>query len=323
MACSHEGKLDLGKSIADASASAGADILQLQIWQAGFMMSPQRSEFALLQQIEIPKEEWASLVQYVRERHSGMKIYACVYEHQSIGFIDSLGVDGFKLNSSDLSNPLVLDKVAECHKPINLSVGASAISEIEQAIVRLKAVSEPSITLMYGFQNFPTDPVDVHLKFMETLKKEFNLPVGYQDHTDADVAGAFWLPAAAIGFGATVIEKHVTHDRALKGIDHESALNPDEFHDFVEMVKMVDSAAGSAEIRPFSPREEKYRQFQKKSIVAACALGQGAVLRKQDLLFMRAERLGLAPSSFELLLGRTLSRRVEAFQPLMEEDLIS
>ena len=83
--------------------------------------------------------------------------------------------------------------------------------------------------IMYGFQNFPTAPRDVHLNYMLKLKELFELPIGYQDHCDANEDSAFWLPAASVGMGINTLEKHITHDRSLKGIDHESALNPSEF----------------------------------------------------------------------------------------------
>ncbi|MDB4020983.1 N-acetylneuraminate synthase family protein [Litorivicinus sp.] len=321
MACSHEGDLDLAKKIIDASASGGANAIQLQIWAVEHMMSPGRPEYDLLTRIEFSQTEWSSIVHYCRSRHPKMKIYACVYEHHSIDFIASLGIDGFKLNSSDLSNPLVLDSVARCGKPINLSVGASEITEIEAAIIRLRSASpEPLITLMYGHQNFPTLPEDVHMGFMSKLKKLFELPIGYQDHCDADDNAAFWLPAASVGMGVDVLEKHITHDRSLKGIDHESALNPDEFRQFVEMVRVIERASDTSYPRHFSPAEKSYREFQKKSIVAARDLPAGHVLGADDVLFMRAEVLGMSPNKLEDILGRQLARKVVAFEPILEVD---
>ena len=117
MACSHEGDLNLAKQIIDAAAIAKADAIQLHIWSLQYMISPQRKEYKLLQRIEFSQDEWRDLVDYSRTNHLNMQIYVCVYEHSTIEFIDSLGVDGYKLNSSDLSNPLVLDKVAKTGKP--------------------------------------------------------------------------------------------------------------------------------------------------------------------------------------------------------------
>lgn len=321
MACSHDGDFHLAKKIVDGSVKANADAIQLQIWALEFMMSPQRKEYELLQRLEFSQSEWVQLVKYTRDNYPELQVYVCVYEHASIEFIDSLGIDGYKLNSSDLSNPLVLDKVAATGKPINLSVGASTLAEIQAAVERIRLNSNSPITLMYGHQSFPTSPENVHMSYMNKLNSLFDLPIGYQDHCDADTEAAFWLPAAAVGMGVSVLEKHITHDRSFKGIDHESALNPDEFTRFVKMVRTLEQAKGSSVPRTFTEEEVRYREFQKKSIVAAHRIDAGTVLTSNDLTFMRAESLGYSPDKINLILGKTTSVDIDAFQTISETDL--
>jgi N,N'-diacetyllegionaminate synthase len=322
MSCSHEGEFELAKKIIDSSAKANADVIQLQIWTLEYMMSPQRKEYELLKNIEFSFKEWIELVNYSREKYPMLQVYACVYEHSTIDFIDSLGIDGYKINSSDLSNPMVLDKVAKTGKPINLSVGASSVSEIQSAIGLIKSVSESEITLMYGHQSFPTSPETVNMNYMKKLGNFFELPYGYQDHCNADNDSAFWLPAASMGMGISIIEKHITHDRSLKGIDHESALNPDEFVKFVEMVRTIDKSKGSSVPREFSDDEKKYREFQKKSIVVTRNIKAGTIISEKDLTFMRAESLGISPSNIDQVIGKKLKSDIDAYQPISQsEDL--
>ncbi len=321
MACSHEGDPRLAKKIVDAAAQAGSDAIQLQIWSLTHMMAPQRPEYEMLKKIELTRDQWSELVEYSRQNHPKMQVFVCVYEHHSIPFIESLNIDGYKLNSSDLSNPLVLEKVAATGKQINLSIGASTLGEIQAAVGRIRTISEAKITLMYGHQSFPTLPENVHMNFMKKLRTLFDFPIGYQDHCDAETESAFWLPAAAVGLGIDILEKHITHDRSLKGIDYESALNPDEFVRFVEMVHVLESSMGSSEPRPFSDDELKYREFQKKSIVAAHDLPAGTELTKDHLIFMRAEGLGLAPDQIGRIIGKKIQRDIPAFQQLSEADL--
>ena len=73
-----------------------------------------------------------------------------------------------------MSNPLVLEKVAKTGKPINLSVGASSISEIQFAVDTIQGLSQATITLMYGHQSFPTNPDNVHMRHMVKLKKKIH-----------------------------------------------------------------------------------------------------------------------------------------------------
>lgn len=174
---------------------------------------------------------------------------------------------------------------------------------------------------MYGYQNFPTPTDAIHLDYMLKLRDLFELPVGYQDHSDGNAPAAFWLPAAAAGMGVDILEKHVTHDRAAKGIDHEAALNPEEFARFTAMVREIEAAKGSSRPRPFSAEELKYRKYSKKSLVAARLLPIGSLIGESDLLFMRAEELGLPPDQAARLLGKTTRREIPAHQLVLEEDV--
>ena len=306
MACSHEGDIKLAKKIIDAAFEANADAIQLQVWSLKNLMSPKRKEFELLKKIEFSRDDWMHLVDYCKTKYPRMLVYVCAYEHSIVEFIDKLGVDGYKLNSSDLSNPLILDKVALTGKPINLSIGASSIREIHAAVEKINIRIQNKITLMYGHQSFPTHPQNVNLAYMQKLGSLFDLPIGYQDHCNASDDSAFWLPAASMGMNVTVIEKHLTHDRSFKGIDHESALNPDEFVKFVKMIRIIDQAKGIAVPRNFSDDENKYREFQKKSIVVNADMKRGEKLRDNNLSFLRADTLGIPPDKIGLVLGRTL-----------------
>ncbi|HBB97298.1 MAG TPA: hypothetical protein DC054_18120 [Blastocatellia bacterium] len=321
MACSHEGDPQRGRKIIEAATDAQADAIQFQIWLAKDVMVPHHPDYDKLNRIELSREAWTELAQHGRARRPQMEIIACVYERGSVDFAEDLKVDAYKLHSADLSNPSLVKYVAQTGKRIDLSVGASTLTEIQTAIDWIRGTSDSNIWLMYGYQNFPTRTDDVHLDYMMKLRNVFELPIGYQDHSDAETGAAFWLPAAAAGMGVEILEKHITHDRAFKGIDHEAALNPDEFARFVRMVREIEAARGIAIPKSFSPDEQKYRKYSKKSIVASRPLPKGSVVRESDLIFMRAPELGLPPDRSDVLIGRSTKRDISAYELVVEHDL--
>jgi len=328
MACSHEGNPALARKIIDGAGTAGADAVQFQIWARGEMVVPHHPDFPLLARIELSRATWSDLAKYVRDKHPAMQIIACVYERSSVDFAESIGVDAYKIHSADLSNPFLINHVAQTKRRIDLSVGASTIGEIQSALEAItasagdNASNQTDIWLMYGYQGFPTPTNAINLTYMMKLKHLFELPIGYQDHSDANLPAAFWLPAAAVGMGVDVLEKHITHDRSYKGIDHEAALNPDEFRSFVEMVREIEAAKGHSTPRPFSPEEVKYRKYSKKSLVASRELAEGHEIGSEDLMFMRADSLGVSPDQAYRLVNRKTKRRIPAYHLVTEDDLI-
>jgi N,N'-diacetyllegionaminate synthase len=322
MACSHEGDPELAVKIIDGAGRAGADAIQFQIWSLPDMVVPHHKDYALLSKIELSQEQWQNLAVYVREKYPSMDIIACVYEAKSVDFALAMGTDAFKIHSADLSNPHFINHVASTGKRIDLSVGASTLNEIQFAIEWIKNINKQIlIWLMYGYQTFPTPTEAIHLNFIKKIKNLFELPVGYQDHSDGDSESGFFLPAAAVGMGVDCLEKHITHDRGFKGIDHQAALNPDEFKRFVAMVRALEAAKGVSVPRPFLDQELSYRKYSKKSIVVSRDIKKGTIIRESDLLYMRADKLGLPPDQAYRLLGKKTKNTIPHYHLIKEDDV--
>jgi N,N'-diacetyllegionaminate synthase len=321
MACSHEGDPRLARTIVDAAGRAGANAIQFQIWTPAAIAVPTHKDFPVLQRLEMSPADWRALAEYTRAAYPSMEIIACVYEREAADFATALGVDAFKLHTADLSNPGLVTHVAALGKRVDLSVGASTLDEIADALGWIRANGDAPVWLMYGYQNFPTRVDDVHLRYLATLRDRFQLPVGYQDHTDAEHPAAFWVPAAALGLGVMIQEKHLTHDRSRKGADHQAALNPDEFARFVEMTRAIDRSLGIAAPRPFSPEDLRYRVYSKKSVVAARPLAAGTIVSAADLAFLRANELGMPPAAAGDIIGRRLRRDLAQFALIQQADV--
>ena len=74
---------------------------------------------------------------------------------------------------------------------------------------------------------------------MHAIREQFNVPVGYSDHTQG-----IEVPIAATALGASVIEKHFTLDRTMDGPDHRASLEPDELKEMVQAIHNIEKALG-------------------------------------------------------------------------------
>lgn len=322
MACSHEGNTDLAGKIIDGAGKAGANAIQFQIFKQIERAVPRHPDYELLGRLELSPDQWSDLAAYVRNNYPSLQIIACVYEPGSVDLCERIGVDAYKLHSADLSNPYLIRYVAGTGKRIDLSVGASTIEEITRAVECIRMASDSEIWMMYGIQTFPTPVSEIHLSYMMKLRELFELPIGYQDHSDGASEAAFWLPAAAVGMGVDVIEKHITHNRLLHGVDYQAALNPDEFCRFVDMVRQLEAAKGISVPKTFTAEEMKYRKYAKKSIVATADLHDDHPLSEDDMKYMFAERQGLQPDQSSKLIGRILRRNIEKHDIIEEGDCL-
>jgi len=90
---------------------------------------------------------------------------------------------------------------------------------------------------------------DANLKMIDTLKNRFNCNVGYSGH-ETGVA----ISTAAVAFGVTSIERHITLDRSMYGSDQSASLEPNGLRQLVSSIRKIEIAMGDG-IKKFSDEE--------------------------------------------------------------------
>ncbi len=300
IASAHEGDAALCKKLVEESARTGADGIKFQIFSADELMVSTDSRHEIFSKIELTPQEWEDVISLAKQ--TGLEVLADVFDEQSFGLASRLGVSTFKIHSTDLTNPDLIAKVAKRGRPILLSTGGGTEEEIQEAIELISSCGNSDITLIHGFQNYPTLLEDTNLKAMESLRKRYGLRVGYHDHVDAETELALVLPSIAAAMGAVMIEKHITPDRSKKGYDYQSALNPNEFKEMVSRLRESEKSFGDGSL-DLREAEKKYREATRKNIVAREKIPEGAVIERSMLAFKRSEP-GLQPSEVGKVLGK-------------------
>ncbi len=322
IACAHDGSLEKAKKLVDASIAANADCVQFIAFSADETVAPYHSAYQIGKKLEFNEKQWRELIAYTKEKAKKRNtlISAAIQDFKNAKLMKELDLDIYKIHSPDLSNPDLIRFLAEIGRPLILTVGASSFEEVELAVKTAKDAGNKNIILMYGFQNYPTKFEKINLKLLKALKEKFGCEIGYADHTDAESPLTTILPILSAQLCATLLEKHITLNRAEKGTDHEAALNPDEFAQFVQLTRDVEKAIGSGKREEFTAEEKQYRELVKKSIVAASDLKAGEKITKEKVFFLRSKP-GLAPSELSKILNKTLKHDIKKFDIITLADL--
>lgn len=307
-ACAHDGSVDRLKSLIASAGSSGADAVQLQVWHHSDIVTKDHPDIDLIRRIELSHEEWRACFRYARENYGNMEIIACVGDQAALEFSNDLGADAFKLHTADLGNRSLIETVVATGKRIDLSIGGSTFPEIQQALDWISHRVE--VWLMYGYQLFPTPTDGLNLKMLPVLSTMFGCTVGYQDHSPPTKSSADTIPAAALGTGIRVIEKHITDDRARGGADSQAALEPKEFAKFVSLCREVATALGDGHHRSLTQEELQYRKYSKKSLVTRHPLEKGHLIKENDLVPKRAHKLGVPADSVNSIVGKYVKEAV-------------
>lgn len=285
MANAHEGKIDMAKEIVGKASQSKADAIKFQRFTADELATKDHKNYDLYKRLEMSNKDWNELIKF--SKNLNLSVFVDIFGINSAKKLSNTKIDGYKIHSSDIGNPHMLEFVSKSKLAILLSAGGSYPNEIENAFRIISKVPK-EIVIMHGFQGYPTTVSDMNLDRIAVLKEKFSLPVGIMDHIDGELPFARILPSIAVGMGASIVEKHITLDRAKKGLDYFSSLNPAEFKEMVENIRQTEKSFGKKSFE-FSKNEITYRNDHKKSPISKTTIKKGEKIKSNMLNFKRAD----------------------------------
>jgi len=312
----HNGDLLLAKQLVDAAKDSGADIVKFQTFQASQLatdhaeqasyqrkvLDKSESQLAMLKSLELKPDHYSELIEYCH--YKDIEFLSTAFDLPSIDFIASDNLKRWKIPSGEITNLPYLRQVGGHGKPVILSTGMANLGEIEAALTVLENVglSRSLITVLHCTTEYPAPPDEVNLRAINTIAHAFGVAVGYSDHTDG-----ISVPIAAVAMGATVIEKHLTLDRNMRGPDHKASLEPDQFSAMVRGIRTIEHALGDGIKRP-TKSEIPNKFVVRKSLVASQLIKKGDIFTEFNVACKRPGS-GISPMYWDAFIGRAASRQ--------------
>ncbi len=306
----HNGSMDNAKRLIEKAHEAGADYVKFQFFNSKKLVSKyaakaeyqekttgsSESQFEMIKKLELGLESQKELMAYCKE--IGIGFLTSPFDSEGIIELDKLGLDFMKVPSGEVTNLLYLRALKDVSCPIILSTGMCSLAEVREALFTLE---RDDVTVLHCNTEYPTPMKDVNLKAMQTMKEEFDLEVGYSDHTLG-----IEIPIAAVALGARVIEKHFTLDKNMEGPDHRASLNPLELKSMVSAIRNIEISLGS-EVKEPSESELKNIKIARKSIVASRDIEEGESFSIENITVKRPGN-GISPMMWDQVLDRKANK---------------
>ena len=321
----HNGDIETAKRLIDVASDAGVDYVKFQTFKANKIVTRQAkradyqnentknldTQYEMLKKLELNEDSHHLLIKYCNDK--GIKFLSTGFDLDSLEFLHEIGIRLAKIPSGEITNYPYLKKVAQLFSEVVLSTGMSDMDDINKALaILLKfGVKKENITILHCNTEYPTPMSDVNLKAMLHIQKEFDVKVGYSDHTLG-----IEVPIASVTLGARVIEKHFTLDRNLPGPDHRASLEPNELKSMVKSIRNIEKALTGSEIKEPSKSELKNKQIIRKSIIALKPITKGEIFNNRNIGTKRPGT-GISPMKWESVIGQASKDNFE------QDELIS
>ncbi|MEH2366524.1 pseudaminic acid synthase [Nostoc sp.] len=322
MSGNHNQSLEVALEIVDAIAKAGAHALKLQTYTADTMTldiyegdfyinTPNslwhgQSLYQLYQQAYTPWEWHKPIFDRCKER--GIICFSTPFDATAVDFLESLEVPCYKIASFENTDLPLIRKVASTGKPMIISTGMAAISELDETVRTARESGCQDLILLKCTSTYPATPKDSNLLTIPHLRDLFNVQVGLSDHSMG-----IGVAVASVALGATFIEKHFTLRRADGGVDSAFSIEPEEMQQLVVETERAWQALGNINYGP--TEAEKASLNFRRSLYISQDIKAGDVLTPENLRAIRPG-FGLPPKYYEVLLGKKVTKNLKRGTPL-------
>ena len=344
----HNGDLLLAKDLIDVAHESGADIVKFQTFSADELVVPtaeqapyqlqntkiQESQYDMLKRLELKKEYHYELMD--KAHGLGIGFLSTAFDTQSLNFLlHELEFKLLKIPSGEITNASLLLESALSGSNLIISTGMATLEEIENALAVVafglknqsgvspsahefksafkseegKRLLSKKVSLLHCTTDYPANPKDINLRAMDTLREEFELPVGYSDHSLG-----FEISIAAVARGAQIIEKHFTLDKSLPGPDHKASLEPYELKTMIDCIRNIEDSLGTKEKKPMLS-ELSNKKVARKSLYARVDIKQGETIEEHMISIKRPEE-GISPMNLWDLIGTKANKNFKKNEAL-------
>ena len=262
----HNGQVGLAKKMIDIAVTTGCDAVKFQkitvdvVYTKEELAKERKSIFGntngdLKRGLEFSREQYYEIDKYCRER--GILWFASCWDEGSVDFINEFNPPCYKIASASLTDDNLLKYTKAKGKPILLSTGMSTMEEIRHAV---KILGEDNLVIYHCTSTYPSNADEMNLRVIETLKKEFNCPIGYSGHERGVTPSVL-----AVALGANSVERHITVDRTNWGSDQAASLELAGLSRMVRDIRQVPALLGDGNKVVYSrelPIIEKLRRVK-------------------------------------------------------------
>lgn len=320
----HDGSLGMAHAYVDALADAGADAIKFQTHIASdettlddkFRVNfsyQDATRYDYWRRMEFTEAQWAELKHHADER--GIGFLSTPFSTAAVELLNRIGVEAWKIGSGDTKEDTILRPILSTGKPLIVSSGMSAWSELDAAVARLSDAGA-AFSLMQCTSKYPTPITDVGLNVMPDMKSRYACRVGLSDHS-----GSLSPSLSAIARGFSLIEVHATFDKRMFGPDVIASLTIEDIArlvGFAEDQRIMD--ANPVDKDTMAEELGRQKQLFGRSLAPVRDLPQGHILTEEDLT-MKKPGSGLQWSDRDKLIGRALARDVLMKRLLKTEDI--
>lgn len=325
IAQAHDGSLGILHSYIDAISETGVDAIKFQTHIAAAESSSfepfrvnfsyeDKTRFDYWKRMEFTLDQWKQIKQHCDDKN--IMFLSSPFSIAAVDLLEEVGVTKYKIGSGEVSNLLLLERIAETGKEILLSSGMSSFEELDEAVSFIKQYHD-RISILQCTTQYPTPPEKVGLNVITEMLKRYTYPIGLSDHS-----GKIYPSLAAVALGAEIIEVHAVFDKKMFGPDATSSLTIDELKQLVDGVRFIEKSMSNKVNKNDVVAYNELKTMFGKSLAVNRDLHEGHVITISDLESKKPYGRGIPAKQYKDVISKKLKIEKNQYDFLNYEDLM-
>lgn len=314
------------EEIIRAAHEAGADAVKLQTYTADTITMDCDNEYFqitqgtiwdgrtcydLFQEAYTPWEWQPDLMKLANDL--GMECFSSPFDFTAVDFMEKMKMPAYKIASFEIRDIPLIRKIARLGKPVIMATGIAYLEDIERAVRTCREEENEQIILLKCTSTYPTPYEDMNIRVIPHMAETFDCLTGLSDHSMGSA-----VAVAGVALGAVMVEKHLTLARADGGPDGVFSMEPAEFKQMVEGIRIVEKARGRVTYR-LTEKQERSRE-EGRSLFVTADMKKGDVFTAENMRSIRPA-FGMAPMYYEEILGKRARCDISRGTPLKWEHI--
>ncbi|MGL5764464.1 MAG: pseudaminic acid synthase [Sarcina sp.] len=251
--------------------------------------------------------EWQGKLKEIAEEE-GLIFFSSPFDYTSVDFLESIDVPAYKIASFEITDIPFIEYIAAKGKPIIISTGIARLGDIQDAVDACYRMGNRNIAILKCTSAYPAPAEEINLKTMVNMGETFNIPVGLSDHTMG-----ITVSIASVAMGAKIVEKHMTLKRSDGGADSKFSMEPEEFKEMVDAIRMTEKAIGKVTY-DLSEKQRNSREHS-RSLFVVEDIKEGETFTRENIKSIRPG-FGIETKHIKDIFGKKATKDIKKGTPM-------
>jgi pseudaminic acid synthase len=321
LSANHNQDINTALLLVEEAAKAGANAIKLQTYTAdtitldcktdifrikGTQLWDNQYLYDLYKKAYTPWE-WHPIL-FNKATELGMDYFSSPFDTTAVDFLETLNVPCYKVASCEITDHILLRKIAGTKKPVIISSGMASKEELQEAVDVLRKYGTTDICMLKCTAEYPAKYEDANLLTIKDMISSFNVIGGLSDHTLG-----IEVPIAAVCLGAKVIEKHFTLSRTSGSPDDAFSLVPSEFKQMVDTIRIIEKTIGNI-VYGGVEGESSMKNFR-RSLFFVKDIEEGEIITEEHIRSIRPSN-GIHTKYYWDILGKRVKNNIKYGTPV-------